>query len=164
MYSFRQALQSNGKHFLNFGIIFTYNIYRRHFRQSVVNMPFHPFYIHLVLHNLYIRLYYTHRLHTLLTLCFNHYLYFMCILRLHPCTNRLCTFQSHILFHSVLVYQSKSIKCCAQEEYFTWRLTLISDACAQLSSLHYGESKTSYARQSLRQFRYLVMGVLTPFL
>ena len=75
-------------------------IYRRHFRQSVVNMPFHPFYLHLVLHISYIQLYYTHRLYTLFTLCFIYYLYFMCILRLHPCTNRLCTFQSHNLFNN----------------------------------------------------------------
>ena len=71
-------------------------IYRRHFRQSVVKMPLHPFYLHLILYNLYIRLFYTHRLHTLLTLCFIHYYYFVCILRLHPCAKRLCSFQSHI--------------------------------------------------------------------
>ena len=76
----------------------------------------------------------------------------------------------YVLFRAIsspiyyLKYQSKSIKCCNQEAYLTWRLSLVSAACAQLSSLPYGESKTSYARQSLRQFRYLVMGVLTPFL
>ena len=75
---------------------FLHNIYRRHFRQSVVKMPLHPFYLHLILYNLYIRLFYTHRLHTLFTLCFNHYYYFVCILRLHPCAKRLCSFQSHI--------------------------------------------------------------------
>ena len=64
--------------------------------QSVVKMPLHPFYLHLILYNLYIRLFYTHRLHTLLTLCFIHYYYFVCILRLHPCAKRLCSFQSHI--------------------------------------------------------------------
>ena len=80
-------------------LIYIY-IYRRHFRQSVVNMPFHPFYLHLVLHILYIQLYYTHRLYTLFTLCFIYYLYFMCILRLDPCTNRLCTFQSNNLFNN----------------------------------------------------------------
>ena len=85
-------------------------IYRRHFRQSVVNMPFHPFYLHLVLHILYIRLYYTHRLHTLFTLCFNYYLYFMCILRLHPCTNCSCTFQSHNLFNIVLLLSKQVYK------------------------------------------------------
>ena len=54
----------------------------------------------------------------------------------------------YVLFRAItspifyLVYQSKSIKCCNQEEYLTWRLSLVSAACAQLSSLPYGESKT----------------------
>ena len=57
------------------------NIYRRHFRQSVVKMPFHPFYLHFILHNLhnlYIRLFYTHSLHTFFTLCF-YSLYVFCV-------------------------------------------------------------------------------------
>ena len=56
-------------------------IYRRHFRQSVVKMPFHPFYLHFILHNLhnlYIRLFYTHSLHTFFTLCF-YSLYVFCV-------------------------------------------------------------------------------------
>ena len=51
-------------------------IYRRHFRQSVVKTPLHPFYLHLILYYLYIRLFYTHSLYTLFTLCFNHYYHF----------------------------------------------------------------------------------------
>ena len=69
-------------------------IYRRHFRQSVVKTPLHPFYLHFILYYLYIRLFYTHSLHTLFTLCIIHYYHFVCILRLHPCANRLCSFQS----------------------------------------------------------------------
>ena len=72
-------------------------IYRRHFRQSVVKMPFHPFYLHFILHNLhnlYIRLFYTHSLHTFFTLCFIHYMCFVCILRLHPCAKRYVLFRA----------------------------------------------------------------------
>ena len=72
-------------------------IYRRHFRQSVVKVPFHPFYLHFILHNLhnlYIRLLYTHSLHTFFTLCFIHYMCFVCILRLHPCAKRYVLFRA----------------------------------------------------------------------
>ena len=74
-----------------------YIIYRRHFRQSVVKMPFHPFYLHFILHNLhnlYIRLFYTHSLHTFFSLCFIHYMCFVCILRLHPCAKRYVLFRA----------------------------------------------------------------------
>ena len=65
--------------------------------QSVVKMPFHPFYLHFILHNLhnlYIRLFYTHSLHTFFTLCFIHYMCFVCILRLHPCAKRYVLFRA----------------------------------------------------------------------
>ena len=82
-------------------------IYRRHFRQSVVKTPLHPFYLHLILYYLYIRLFYTHSLYTLFTLCINHYYHFVCILRLHPCAKRLCSFQSQFI-----VYHKQVYKCC----------------------------------------------------
>ena len=65
--------------------------------QSVVKVPFHPFYLHFILHNLhklYIRLLYTHSLHTFYTLCFIHYMCFVCILRLHPCAKRYVLFRA----------------------------------------------------------------------
>ena len=42
-------------------------------------MPFHPFYLHFILHNLYIRLFYTHSLHTFFTLCFYSLYVFLCV-------------------------------------------------------------------------------------
>ena len=50
--------------------------------QSVVKMPFHPFYLHFILHNLhnlYIRLFYTHSIHTFFTLCFYSLYVFLCV-------------------------------------------------------------------------------------
>ena len=75
--------------------------------QSVVKTPLHPFYLHLILYYLYIRLFYTHSLYTLFTLCINHYYHFVCILRLHPCAKRLYSFQSQFI-----VYHKQVYKCC----------------------------------------------------
>ena len=66
----------------------------------------------------------------------------------------------YIVFYSVI---SKSIKCWKWAEQLNWRLSLVSAACAQLSSLPYGESKTFLRQQSFRQFRYLRYGCPHPF-
>ena len=82
--------------------------------QSVVKMPLHPFYLHLILYYLYIRLFSTHSLYTLFTLCINHYYHFVCILRLHPCAKRLCSFQSQFIVYHKQVYKVLEVSRAAQ--------------------------------------------------
>ena len=138
---------------------FNLNIYRRHFRQSVVKTPLHPFYLHLILYYLYIRLFYTHSLYTLFTLCIIHYYHFVCILRLHPCAKRLCSFQSQFI-----VYLKQVYKCCdlSREVQFeglhSSRLHVRSSPAFLMVS-----QKLSYASSHFDSFDTLDMGVHTPF-
>ena len=124
------------------------HIYRRHFRQSVVNIAFHPFlfthyitYSDIFSYNSYTDI---HIIYLVFVLFYSLFVYFMCIYDSIHVLIVYVLFRAISLFIESLYCLSEVIKCCAF--VFTPHLKALTHSgltCYALCCLPYGESKTS---------------------
>ena len=133
-----------------------------------MNIAFHPFSFthHITYSDIFSYNSYTdiHIIYLVFVLFYSLFVYFMCIYDSIHVLIVYVLFRAISLFIESLYCLSEVIKCCALFFLLTWRLDLTADARVQLSPAFLMVSqKLSYAMQSIRQFRYLDMGVLTPF-